>query len=159
MVTEANSWHREEEVLQGHRASFPQSLRGKGLPHPLRSVAQRPSQTCRLFFRTIVAITSSMKSSVFCQGRGRGLLFSVPRFPFGKGSSQFSASAAPSSLSLTTRNFMVLLGLRDFVSFFFWSLFLIFVPPSFWKLPSYLGAGTSAFCLQILRRKLWLKGM
>ena len=65
-----------------------------------------------------MTITSSMKSSLFCQGRGRSLLFSVPRFPFAKGSSQFSASAAPSSLSLTARNFMVLLGLRDFVSFF-----------------------------------------
>lgn len=119
MVTEANSRCREEEVLQGHRASFPQSLRGKGFPHPLRSVAQRRSQTCRLFFRTSVAITSSMKPSLICQGRWRGLLFSVPRLPFAKGSSHFSASTAPFSLSLTARNFMVLLGLRDFVSFFF----------------------------------------
>lgn len=118
MVTEANSRCREEEVLQGHRASFPQSLRGKGFPHSLRSVAQRRSQTCRLFFRTSVAITSPMKPSLICQGRRRGLLFSVPRLPFAKGSSQFSASTAPFSVSLTARNFMVLLGLRDFVSFF-----------------------------------------
>ena len=82
-------------VLQGPRGSFPQSLRGKGFPHPLPFVAQRPSQQYSLFFRTGVTITSSMKPPLICQGRGRGLLFCVPSIPFAKWSSQFSASLLP----------------------------------------------------------------
>lgn len=146
-------------VLQGPRGSFPQSLRGKGFPHPLPFIAQRPSQQYSLFFRTGVAITSSMKPPLICQGRGRGLLFCVPRIPFAKWSSQFSASLLPHPrFSLLKSNeFHVVVGFGGF-RFLFLSLFLISVPPSFWKLSSHLGAGKSAFCLQIQSHKLWLKG-
>lgn len=164
VVTKANSRDRWGGSLWSSRTLGVPFLKSseKGFPHLLPFLAQRPSQQCSLFFSTSMDIPSSMKASMIYQGRV-GASFSVfPEFPLPNGLYN-SLLLCYSPHALNNKEFHVVVGFGVFCFFslfffFLMSLFLISIPPSFCKLLYHLGAGKSAFCLQIQSRTLWLEG-